>query len=193
MAKIRYPVCSRCGTLLFNPKKDSINYMTKFCGECSHLIVKDGIVQLDGIFQILFKKSFKELLYLETDIDLTNITDDTQLSQFETEYQTFFDTSVVTNPNYKPEFHEYVVKQKERELRLEEQHRRDEASVNAIIKARERERYQREHPNVKCPTCGSTNIERISTINRAVSVGMLGLASDKIGKQFQCKNCKYKW
>lgn len=47
------------------------------------------------------------------------------------------------------------------------------------------------HP--KCPICGSTNTERISTLNRTVSVAAVGLASSKIGKQYQCKRCKHKW
>ena len=45
----------------------------------------------------------------------------------------------------------------------------------------------------KCPTCGSTNIRRISTLNRAVSVGILGIFSGKIGKNYECLNCKAKW
>lgn len=45
----------------------------------------------------------------------------------------------------------------------------------------------------KCPTCGSTDIKDISTLNRMVSVGAFGLASDKIGKTKKCKNCGYKW
>ncbi|WP_310603557.1 zinc ribbon domain-containing protein [Anaerosporobacter sp.] len=40
----------------------------------------------------------------------------------------------------------------------------------------------------KCPMCNSTNIERISTLNRATSVAMTGLASGKIGKQYKCKH-----
>ena len=51
---------------------------------------------------------------------------------------------------------------------------------------------KREHP-AKCPTCGSTNIKDISTLNRAVSVGMFGLASSKVGKTKECKDCGYKW
>ena len=47
------------------------------------------------------------------------------------------------------------------------------------------------HP--KCPNCGSTNTQRISTLNRAVSIGTVGLASSKIGKQYECKKCKHKW
>ncbi len=45
----------------------------------------------------------------------------------------------------------------------------------------------------KCPTCGSTNIKRISALNRAVSIGMLGVFSGKIGKNYECLNCKAKW
>lgn len=45
----------------------------------------------------------------------------------------------------------------------------------------------------KCPICGSTNVVKISTLNRTVSVATVGLASSKIGKQYQCKNCKHKW
>lgn len=46
---------------------------------------------------------------------------------------------------------------------------------------------------LKCPICGSTNVTKISTVNRAVSIGLLGLASSKIGKQYECKKCKHKW
>ena len=45
----------------------------------------------------------------------------------------------------------------------------------------------------KCPTCGSTNIKHISTLNRAVSVGVFGLLSGKIGKNYECLNCKARW
>ena len=46
---------------------------------------------------------------------------------------------------------------------------------------------------LKCPVCGSTNIERISTMDRGFSVAMVGLASGKIGKQYKCKKCKHMW
>lgn len=42
---------------------------------------------------------------------------------------------------------------------------------------------------ITCPYCGSTNISKIGTLNRAVSVGLLGLASSKIGKQWHCDHC----
>lgn len=42
---------------------------------------------------------------------------------------------------------------------------------------------------VVCPYCKSTNTEKISTMSRAVSVSLVGVASGKIGKQWHCKNC----
>lgn len=44
-----------------------------------------------------------------------------------------------------------------------------------------------------CPNCGNTNVQRISTINRAVDVSLVDLASSKIGKQYQCPSCNHKW
>ena len=52
---------------------------------------------------------------------------------------------------------------------------------------------QREQNIPKCPTCGSTNVKHISTLNRAVSIGVFGLFSSKIGKNYECQNCKAKW
>lgn len=45
----------------------------------------------------------------------------------------------------------------------------------------------------KCPTCGSSNVKRISTSKRMVSVATLGIASNSMGKTYECLNCKMKW
>ena len=45
----------------------------------------------------------------------------------------------------------------------------------------------------KCPTCGSSNIKRVSGTSKAVSVVMFGLLSQKVKKQFRCNNCGYEW
>ena len=50
------------------------------------------------------------------------------------------------------------------------------------------QKYLAEH-NIHCPYCNSSNVTKISTVNRAVSVGMLGLASKKLGKQWHCNSC----
>lgn len=46
---------------------------------------------------------------------------------------------------------------------------------------------------IKCPTCNSTKVEKISTRERVLSVAILGLFSKKINKSFKCKNCGYTW
>ena len=35
--------------------------------------------------------------------------------------------------------------------------------------------------------------KKISDLNRTASVAMLGVASSKIGKQYECDNCQHKW
>lgn len=45
----------------------------------------------------------------------------------------------------------------------------------------------------KCPTCGSTNIQKISGTKRWLSTGLFGLASSDIGKSMVCRSCGFKW
>lgn len=45
----------------------------------------------------------------------------------------------------------------------------------------------------KCPTCNSTNIRKIGTGERAVSVIGFGLLSKKINKTWKCNNCGHTW
>ena len=45
----------------------------------------------------------------------------------------------------------------------------------------------------KCPTCGSTNVEKISTAKKAFGFAMVGLFSSNLGKTMHCRNCGYKW
>ena len=48
-------------------------------------------------------------------------------------------------------------------------------------------------PNLTCPMCGSHVVKKLTTAERAVSVAAWGLASGKIGKQYECKKCGHKW
>ena len=45
----------------------------------------------------------------------------------------------------------------------------------------------------KCPTCGSTNIKKIGSIERGASIAAFGIFSKKINKTFKCSNCGYTW
>lgn len=48
-------------------------------------------------------------------------------------------------------------------------------------------------PIIKCPTCQSTNTQKIGTGERVVSVAMIGVFSKKINKSFKCNSCGYTW
>ncbi len=47
--------------------------------------------------------------------------------------------------------------------------------------------------NPICPTCGSNDVEQISTSDKIVGGLMFGLLSSNIRKSVHCKNCGYKW
>ena len=44
-----------------------------------------------------------------------------------------------------------------------------------------------------CPTCGSTNIEKITTTSKAVNTALFGIFGTKRHKTFHCNSCKYEW
>lgn len=44
-----------------------------------------------------------------------------------------------------------------------------------------------------CPVCGSHRVRKITEGDRAISVANYGLASSKIGKQYECDSCMHKW
>ena len=50
-----------------------------------------------------------------------------------------------------------------------------------------------DHNTPNCPTCGSTNIKKISSLSKAVHGLAFGLFSTTARSQFECNNCKYKW
>lgn len=45
----------------------------------------------------------------------------------------------------------------------------------------------------RCPTCGSTYIKRIGTFDKMTGIFFFGVLSTNARKQFECKNCNYKW
>lgn len=81
---------------------------------------------------------------------------------------------ITENPLYDPE---------KAKLREEEQER-DSHNVTSLDPTLPR------NNRVSCPYCKSTNVSRISTAGRLISVGLFGLGSRKIGKQWHCNGCK---
>lgn len=46
---------------------------------------------------------------------------------------------------------------------------------------------------IKCPTCGSTNTQKISTTAKIAGAATFGLLSKTARSQFKCNHCGYKW
>ena len=45
----------------------------------------------------------------------------------------------------------------------------------------------------KCPTCQSTNIRKMGSIERGASIFTFGIFSKKINKTFKCNDCECTW
>lgn len=65
---------------------------------------------------------------------------------------------------------------------------------NECLKRMQESNSRRVNANVpKCPTCGSTRIQKISVSKKALGVFGFGLLSKTARNQFECKKCGYKW
>ena len=71
-------------------------------------------------------------------------------------------------------------------------HPEAEQRYNAVI-AREKRQAQQQANIPKCPTCGSTNVEKIGMGKKLFGGAMFGLFSSDVRKTMHCKSCGYKW
>ena len=96
------------------------------------------------------------------------------------------------NPQYEivckyqfPEIYEYNEQKSQQEYEVLQR--------RAQQKRIEKERIEKQQNIPKCPTCGSTNIEKISTAKKAIGFVAVGVFSSNFGKTMHCKQCGYKW
>lgn len=87
--------------------------------------------------------------------------------------------------------------QRERTLGVAELSTEEYLETSSILKRIEKTgKVPPEYPfpdTPRCPTCGSTDIRKLSAGARGVSLGLFGLASKTARSQFVCDNCGYKW
>lgn len=48
-------------------------------------------------------------------------------------------------------------------------------------------------PEIKCPTCGSFEVQKISNTEKVANTAMFGIFGNKRKKQFRCNNCHFMW
>ena len=86
---------------------------------------------------------------------------------------------------------EQSIKDKQRAKQKSEQYY-EQIKQNA--RQRQIAQIQEQSKNIpKCPTCGSTNVNKISSVKKATGFFAVGIFSSNFGKTMECKNCGYKW
>lgn len=67
--------------------------------------------------------------------------------------------------------------------------------LKAKWQAQEEEKARQESCKPKCPTCGSTDLKKITASKRVFKTALFGLAGavDDAGKTYQCGKCKAKF
>lgn len=110
----------------------------------------------------------------------------------------------IFNPNYKPLYkfgHEYNMNILDASMLYEliktfmfipkEYNSSQRESYRSILNAKLSQKHKSNIP--KCPTCGSTNIEKISVTKKAFGGAMFGLFSSDVRNSMHCKICGAKW
>lgn len=139
----------------------------------------------------MYRKWIKENLGIFKRVTIDNIknisNNDTEVLHDYNEYKRFIEHNEILNKKREESKKELEEEMKQLDLKLKRELEETERKYDSPLE-------QTSTNNIpKCPHCGSQRIENIGTLNRAVSVGLFGLASSKIGKTKQCKSCGYKW
>lgn len=85
-----------------------------------------------------------------------------------------------------PEFDQYLFDHWKEDI-LER--RMEEAAFLEHYRAEREGRAKGNRFGIECPYCHATNVRKVSFAGRAVSTGLFGLGSSKIGKQWHCNRC----
>ena len=65
--------------------------------------------------------------------------------------------------------------------------------INTKITELDKRWRERQKKAIKCPTCGSTNTQKISATSKVIGAATFGLLSKTARSQFKCNHCGYKW
>lgn len=139
------------------------NWKVRYCPKCGHIEPLNLGKTCD----------YCNTLLQETEYILEDVTEQGRGKIKPEIRKVIFEKYIKDNPMYSEE----AVKQRE------EKEYRNRLNMPSSYKSKESNQ-------VKCPFCKSTNVTKISTVGRIVSVGLFGLGSKKIGKQWHCNNCK---
>lgn len=81
----------------------------------------------------------------------------------------------------------------EYELKMSQFRTQYDNKIAMQIQAQQRQATQQSQNRPKCPTCGSTNIEKISAGKKLAGSMLFGLFSSDVRNTMHCKDCGTKW
>ena len=127
------------------------------------------------------------------DIEMLGLEEDCSYCGYKLQDTEYYFTESVERGNLKPEIRKAIFEKYIKNSPL--------YSEEAVKDREEKENWERislpssytPKNTPKCPTCGSTNIEKISTTKKAVGFVAVGIFSSNFGKTMNCKPCGYKW
>ncbi len=109
--------------------------------------------------------------------------DDTQLFIEDELEQQFIEEYVKSSP----EFDQYLFDHMEEDVHNRQM--QNLAQLDRCMAEYEGRRAGGGRSGITCPYCHGTSVRKVSLAGRAVSAGLFGLASGKIGKQWHCNSC----
>lgn len=179
--------CPRCGYVFSDKRdedvKDYNDSHCRFCGLDSHIVkAPEKYSEYSLIKEIKLRNKLKAPDYFGRKPSIIE----------QNHFSWIGALGIDKNPLYDKDIAIEVAKERQAAC----QRRIDERDAQRAEEAKKQlmdEVYQKMHNLPHCPTCGSTNIQKLDILDRAVSVGMFGLASNKINKSFKCKNCGHTW
>lgn len=176
--------CLHCGCIY----ADSFDeYENERCGNCGFKLIEDTDIT---------EEQFIKLSESEKDAYEWKIYNICKQSEFFDENKYYEEHSSSSNWYFTFRFDKYEQLTGEKAWTKEndayhtmESHKRVQEAL-----AKHAETIGKSNTNIpKCPTCQSSDINKVSRTSKAISVAMFGFLSQKVKKQFHCNSCGYEW
>lgn len=166
---------------------DEVMYCEK-CGHVGHIVFNKKCKNC-GIKMKLLPEELKYKYHIFVE-DWAQTSDEEELSRKEN----FVMGELRDNPLFSMEDYQKQVQKKiQLNQRLNEWEKKKLLEQQAKNLARMQKEKDKQNCIPKCPTCSSTNVEKISIGKKAVGGAMFGVLSSDIRNTMHCKNCGAKW
>ena len=158
-------ICPKCGSKGLVPQTSSYNC---FCGanEICFPVTEDEYLKMSNyqIDNMIEEMGIKPVISEDDALAIYNATKSTEV----------IDAMIDLKQK---DIIEYNLKLNQFKLQAEQKNSSSSNNVNVL----------------KCPTCSSTRVKKISTTSKVAGAAMFGLFSKTARSQFECEQCGYKW